>query len=82
MLEKRIEQMKEGFEGILLNLLKFNRTAHKNLTLILLLYNFAGSSFMNNESETQDRYLEKIIFRTLLRMLQSCIVTFPYFTVV
>lgn len=31
MLEKRIEQMKEGFEGILLNLLKFNRMAHTNL---------------------------------------------------
>lgn len=34
MLEKRIEQMKEGFEGILLNLFKFNRAAHKNLTHI------------------------------------------------
>lgn len=35
MLEKRIEQMKEGFEGILLNLLKFNRIALKKfLTLI------------------------------------------------
>lgn len=37
MLEKRIEQMKEGFEGILLTHLKFNKIALKNLTHILLL---------------------------------------------
>lgn len=55
MLEKRIEQMKEGFEGILLNLLKFNRLAHKILTFITLFKQF--TSFMNNER--QETFLEK-----------------------
>lgn len=45
-LEKRIEQMKEGFEGILLNLLKFNRAAHKYLTLMLLLHNILEVVFL------------------------------------
>lgn len=55
MLEKRIEQMKEGFEGILLNLLKFNRLADKILTFITLFKQF--TSFMN--SERQETFLEK-----------------------
>lgn len=76
MLEKRIEQMKEGFEGILLNLLKFNWTVHENLTLLLLLYNRTGSSFMNNEGVRQDKVLEKIIFQTLWRVLKASTVTF------
>lgn len=55
MLEKRIEQMKEGFEGILLNLLKFNRLIHEILTFITLFKQF--TSFMNNER--QETFLEK-----------------------
>lgn len=41
-LEKRIEQMKEGFEGILLNLLKFNRLTHKILIFITLFKQFTS----------------------------------------
>lgn len=55
MLEKRIEQMKEGFEGILLNLLKLNRLTHKILTFITLFKQF--TSFMNNER--RETFLEK-----------------------
>lgn len=76
MLEKRIEQMKEGFKGILLNLLKFNRTAHKNLTLTLLLHNLIRSSFMNNKIRGQ------IIFWIFLRLLEAYVATFSYFTIV
>lgn len=82
MLEKRIEQMKEGFEGILLNLLKLNWKAHENLTLILLFYTIVLKVVLWIMKVRQDRFLEKIIFWTLWEMLEACAVTFFHFTVV
>lgn len=82
MLEKRIEQMKEGFEGIPLNLLKFNWKAHENLTLILLFYTIVPEVVLWIMKVRQDKFLEKIIFWTLWRMLEACAVTFFHFTIV
>lgn len=82
MLEKRIEQMKEGFEGIPLNLLKFNWKAPENLTLMLLFYTIVLEVVLWIMKVREDKFLEKIIFWTVWRMLGACAVTFFHFIIV
>lgn len=82
MLEKRIEQMKEGFEGIPLNLLKFNWKAPENLTLILLFYTTVLEVVLWIMKVRENKFLENIIFWTLWRMLKACAVTSFHFTIV
>lgn len=64
-MRRELSKWKRVFEGILLNLFKFSRTAHKNLTLIVLLHNFSVS-FMNNESVT-GHIFRKTFYLNLLK---------------